>query len=112
MIQIFGTQKGADTRKALRFFKDRGIEIQFRDLTIKPPSPGELDDMAAALGGFDCLLDTGSPAAKERGLAYMEYDSREELLRDYRLYKTPIVRAGKGKAAAGFDEQAWKGFCR
>jgi hypothetical protein len=70
--------------------------------------------MASALGGYDALLDGESPAAKERGLSYMEYDSREELLRDALLYKTPLVRSGKGRGniAAGLDENAWKGFCR
>jgi hypothetical protein len=43
----------------------------------------------------------------------MDYNDREELLRDPRLYKTPLVRSGKGRgsAAAGLDETAWKGFC-
>jgi arsenate reductase-like glutaredoxin family protein len=111
MIQIFGTQKCRDTQKALRFFKERRVEVQFRDLTIKPPSPGELDDMAAALMGSEAMLDTECAAAKERGLSYMDYDAREELLADPRLYKTPLVREGKGSAAkvvVGFDEKALK----
>jgi arsenate reductase-like glutaredoxin family protein len=111
MIQIFGLKKCPDTRKALRFFQERRVEAQFRDLALKPPSPGELDDMAAALGGWTELLDLESAAAQERGLAYLDYDSREELLRDYRLYKTPLVRAGRGRAALGADEKAWQGFC-
>jgi arsenate reductase-like glutaredoxin family protein len=113
MIQIFGTKKCRNTQRALRFFKERGIPVQFRDMTVKPPSPGELDDMAAALGGYEALLDAEGPAAKGRGLAYMEYDRREELLRDALLYRTPLVRAGKGRGntAAGLDESAWKGFC-
>ncbi|GHV01780.1 ArsC family transcriptional regulator [Spirochaetia bacterium] len=123
MIQIFGTPKCKDTQKALRFFKERRVEVQFRDLTVKPPSPGELDDMAAALTGSlaltgvhagkgcEAMLDTECAAAKERGLSYMDYDAREEFLSDPRLYKTPLVREGKGKAArviAGFDEKALK----
>ncbi|GHV92055.1 hypothetical protein AGMMS50268_25580 [Spirochaetia bacterium] len=103
------------------------MEVQFRDLTVKPPSPGELDDMAAVLSGslalahnpalgganagFEALLDMNSAAAKERGLSYMDYDAREELLANPRLYKTPLVREGKGSAAkviAGFDEKALK----
>jgi arsenate reductase-like glutaredoxin family protein len=109
MIQIFGTQKCRNTQKALRFFRERRVEIQFRNMTIKPPSAGELDDMAAALGGYEAMLD--ADAAKERGLSYMDYDAREELLNDYRLYKTPLIRAGKDrpagspKAVLGFDEK-------
>jgi arsenate reductase-like glutaredoxin family protein len=31
-IQIFGTKKSSDTRKAERFFKERGIKFQSIDL--------------------------------------------------------------------------------
>ena len=31
-IQIFGTKKSNDTKKAQRFFKERGIKYQFIDL--------------------------------------------------------------------------------
>lgn len=110
MIQIFGTKKCRDTQKALRFFKDRGIVAQFRDILEKATSPGELDDAARALGGHDRLVDKAGARARERGLAFMVYDAREELLLDPLLLKTPLVRAGKGSASAGADEAAWKSF--
>ena len=112
MIQVFGTKKCHDTQKALRFFKERGVQIQFRDIDEKAPSPGELDDMAAALGGFGALLDLKGRAAAARGLSYMDYDAREELLADPALLRTPLVRAGRGRAAAGPDEKAWKEFAK
>ena len=34
-IQIFGTKKSADTRKAERFFKERGVRFQSVDLKEK-----------------------------------------------------------------------------
>ncbi len=34
-IQIFGTVKCKETRKAQRYFKDRGITFQFIDLAEK-----------------------------------------------------------------------------
>lgn len=37
-IQIFGTKKCNDTKKAERFFKERGIKFQFVDLREKPPA--------------------------------------------------------------------------
>ncbi len=109
-IQVFGTKKCRDTQKALRFFKDRGIDVQFRDIEEKAPSPGELDDAAASVGGIGKLIDLEGKAAATRGLAYLEYDAREEVLRDPLLLKTPLVRAGKGKAAIGHDEAVWKAF--
>ena len=112
MIQVFGAKKCKNTQKALRFFKERGIELQFRDIAEKAPSPGELDDMARAAGGFEALIDLDGPAAAARGLRYMDYKVREELLENPLLLRTPIVRAGKGRAAVGADESAWKRFAK
>ena len=42
MIQIFGTKKCSETRKAERFFRERGVPIQIIDVADKPPSVGEL----------------------------------------------------------------------
>lgn len=110
MIQVFGTKKCRSTQRALRFFKDRGVEVQFRDLAEKAPSPGELDDMARALGSAAALMDSDGPAGKAAGAAYRAEAPRELLLADPGLYRTPLVRAGRGQAAAGVDEDAWKRF--
>ena len=110
MIQVFGTKKCRDTQKALRFFKERGVQVQFRDIMEKAPSQGELDDVAKAAGGYDALFDKAGDRAGKRGLAYMEYEAREEMLQDPLLLKTPIVRAGRGSAAVGLDEKAWSDF--
>jgi arsenate reductase-like glutaredoxin family protein len=107
MIQIFGTKKCKDTQKALRFFKERSIDIQFRDIDIKPPSPGELDDMASSAGA-EKLIDSEGQAAKKMGLAFMDYDAKEELLLHPELYKTPLIRPMKGKVIIGYDERALK----
>ena len=40
-IQIFGTKKCNDTKKAERFFKERGIKYQFIDMKEKGMSKGE-----------------------------------------------------------------------
>ena len=45
-IQIFGTKKCNDTKKAERFFKERGIKYQFVDMKEKGMSKGGLIGMA------------------------------------------------------------------
>jgi len=67
-IQIFGTRKCPDTRKAERFFRDRGVAFQLIDLADKGISPGELASVAAAVGA-DALIDTECKRFKDRGLA-------------------------------------------
>ena len=41
-IQIFGTKKCNDTKKAERFFKERGIEYKFVGMKEKGMSKGEI----------------------------------------------------------------------
>lgn len=43
-IQIFGTKKSTDTRKAERYFKEWGIKFQAIDLTQKGFSKGEYEN--------------------------------------------------------------------
>ncbi len=50
-IQIFGTKKCNDTKKAERFFKERGIKFQFVDMKEKGLSKGELNAVTQANGG-------------------------------------------------------------
>ena len=63
-IQIFGTSKCFDTKKAQRYFKERGIKFQMIDLKEKEMSRGEFENVARALGGWEKLVD---PNAKDNG---------------------------------------------
>ena len=56
-IQIFGTKKCSDTRKAERFFKERGIKYQFVDMKEKGMSKGEVTSVAQANGGFENMIN-------------------------------------------------------
>ena len=71
-IQIFGTKKSFDTKKAQRFFKERRIKVQFIDLKEKEMSKGELTSVMQAVGGIDKLLN---PKAKDDARERREDDS-------------------------------------
>jgi len=90
-IQIIGTKKSNNTKKAIRFFKERNIKFHFMDLNERKISEGELSNILARIS-VDDLLDTESQSYKKRGFAYMEYDPVEEILEDNSLMKTPVVR--------------------
>jgi arsenate reductase-like glutaredoxin family protein len=107
-LQIFGTRKCKDTRKAERFFKERGVSYQFVDLAEKGISPGELRAVSRAVGR-DALIDTEGALFQNRGLAYIEYDPEEEALKAPLLLRTPIVR-GPNKTVIGLDPKAWEGL--
>lgn len=56
-IQIFGTKKCNDTKKAQRFFKERGIKFQFIDMKEKGMSKGEFNSVAQVNGGLDNMIN-------------------------------------------------------
>ncbi len=110
-IQIFGTKKSADTRKAERFFKERGIKFHFVDMKEKGLSKGEFNSVAQAVGGIDKLID--EDAKDKDTLALIKYiadeDRLEKILENQQILKMPIVRNGK-KATVGYQPDVWKGW--
>lgn len=109
IVQVFGTPDSQPTRAALRFFKERRIEVHLVDVRRKPMAPGELRRFVERLGAA-ALADTESKAWREAGLGYLsmsDADLAERLLRDQRLLNMPLVRVDNG-FAAGRDESAWK----
>ena len=110
-IQIFGTKKSSDTRKAERFFKERGIKFQFVDMKEKGMSKGELTSVASANGG---IMNMVNPDAKDKdAVALLQYiadeDKLEKLLENQQIIKTPVVRNGK-KSTLGYQPDVWKNW--
>ena len=110
VVQVFGKKKCADTRKAERWFKERGMRIQAIDLAEKGLSPGELRSVAQKLGGVDALIDREGKRYVEKGLKYAAPSgARVEalLLEDPLLLRTPIVRRG-ADATVGYAPEVWE----
>lgn len=108
-IQIFGTGKSFDTKKAQRWFKERGIRFQNIDLKEKPMSRGEFESVRQAVGGYENMID---PAAKDRQTlallqCLVEYQREEKLFENQQLLKMPIVRNGR-KATLGYAPEVWQ----
>ncbi|MFT4104522.1 MAG: ArsC family transcriptional regulator [Lacrimispora sp.] len=108
-IQIFGTKKCADTRKAERYFKERNVKYQLIDMKEKGMSKGEYNSVKQAVGGLEAMLDEG---CKDKDvLALIKYiaqeDKDEKVLENQGVLKTPIVRNGKA-ASVGYQPDAWK----
>lgn len=108
-IQIFGTKKSSDTRKAERFFKERRIKFQSVDMKLKGLSKGEFRSVRQAVGGIDNMLD--EKCKDQDTLALIKYltpDAREEkILENQQVLKLPIVRNGK-QATVGYQPEVWK----
>ena len=109
--QIFGTKKSSDTRKAERFFKERGIKFQYVDLKQKGLSKGEFQSVSRAVGGLDAMIDQDS---KDKNLlALITYiaseDKLQKVLENQSILKQPIVRNGS-QATVGYQPDVWKNW--
>ena len=105
-IQIFGREKCQETRKALRYFKERRIPFHFIDLASRGMSKGELKRVGAVLG-IDNLIDREGRRDEERNLKYLSHSIEEELLNDPLLFRTPVVRNGS-LVTVGYMPHIWK----
>jgi arsenate reductase (glutaredoxin) len=108
-VQVFGTKKSAETRKALRFFSERRIRTHFVDLNERAAALGELKRFAQKFG-VDALIDRASRRYAELGLAHARYtDERwlEKLADEPLLLRVPLVRF-QHKLTVGIDEAEWR----
>ena len=110
-IQIFGTKKNFDSKKAERYFKERGIKYQFIDMKEKGLSKGEFQSVCKAIGGYNKLIDTD---CKDKDLLALitniaEQDKAEKILDNQSIIKVPVVRNGK-QATVGYQPEIWKSW--
>jgi len=108
-VQIFGTKKNADTRKAQRFFAERRIKVHFVDLAERAAAIGELKRFAQKFG-VEQLIDRGSRRFGELGLRTALYGEERWLtiLADEPfILKQPLVRMQQ-KLTIGLAEATWK----
>lgn len=110
-VQIFGVKNDSDTRKALRFFKERRINVHFVDFKVKGPSRRELGRFAQKLGA-DAIVDRSSKRFQALGLqaAYYGEERWLEILTEEPLcLRMPLVRCGN-EVTVGHAEEVWRGW--
>jgi arsenate reductase len=108
-VQIFGTQKSQDTRKALRFFSERRVKVHFVDLKERAASKGELSRFVQKFG-VTALIDTASNRYRDLGLGATRYgDERwvQQLCDEPLILKQPLARWGS-KLTIGLGEDEWE----
>ena len=105
-IQIFGTSKSFDTKKAERWFKERRIKFQSVDVRRYGMSRGELASVRQAVG-LEAMIDPKHPDAVTISYLASEQAKLDHLFEDPSLLNTPIVRNGK-QATVGYCPQIWE----
>lgn len=116
-IQIFGSSKSFDTKKALRWFAERRIPVQEVNLKDKGISAGELESVISCLAktcgsktaAVEELIDT--TAKDYAAISYLEDSAKpQKLLDNPLLLRQPIVRNGKNAATVGYRPDVWEGW--
>ena len=106
-IQIFGTKKCFDTKKADRFFKERKIQFQFIDLNEKSMSKGELNSILRSVSINDLINNKCKDYIKLNFNNIRSAEIKAELLlKNQKVMNTPIVRNGN-EATVGYNLEVW-----
>ena len=108
-VQVFGTKKNQDTRRALRFWAERRVRVHFVDLLERPASKGELQRFVQKFG-ITALTDRTSGRYAELGLGASRLGDEswmQKLVEEPLLLAQPLTRAG-GKLTIGLAESEWK----
>lgn len=106
-IQIFGSKKCFDTKKAERFFKERNIKFQFIDLNEKPMSKGELISVLNSVKINNLINAESKEYTKLNFSNIRSSDIKAELLlKNQKVIKTPVVRNGR-EATVGYSLEVW-----
>lgn len=107
-VQVFGSRKNADTRKALRFFAERRIRTHFVDLSERSATLGELRRFAEKFG-VRKLIDVQSKRFHDLGLAHASYPDEkwlDKLVEEPLLLRMPLTRCGN-RIGVGLAEDEW-----
>ena len=108
-VQIFGTKKSSDTRKAQRFFSERRIAVHFVDVVEKPPSRRELLRFSQRFG-VEALLNRSSKRFQNLGLSTAHRSEErwlETLMEEPLVLRLPLVRSGN-HVSVGYEPGTWK----
>lgn len=116
MIQIFGTNKNFDCKKAQMWFKERRIPFSFIDLKEKEMSRGEFDSVLDAVAktegsradAIEAMTDKNSK--DYASIAYLDDSDKADKLfeNQLKLLKQPVCRNGKTAATVGLKQNIWE----
>ena len=110
-VQVFGTHKSQDTRRALRFFSERRVTVHFVDLRERAASRGELTRFAQRFG-VTALIDVTSQRYRDLGLASGRFSDEtwlERLCAEPLVLRQPLVRF-RTKLTIGVAEESWRAW--
>jgi len=109
MIKVYGIKTCGSVRKALKFFKDNEIDVEFVDIRKNPQDCKTIDRWLKDVD-IDTLFNSKGTKYRQLGLKELNLDAdgkKEWLCKENMLLKRPIIEFD-GKTIVGFDEDRYK----
>ncbi|MEO1927142.1 MAG: arsenate reductase family protein [Nautiliaceae bacterium] len=109
-MKVYGIKTCGSVKKALKFFKDNGIEYEFVDLKKEPVKCDKIDEWIKK-AGIDIIFNKRGTKYRMLKLKELNLDDngkREWLCCENLLIKRPVIELDNGDIIVGFDEERYK----
>ncbi len=124
-MKLYSYPRCSTCRKAIAWLQSRGLDptagaqvgssanVALIDITVQPPSPGELQ-LALDQLGRKRLLNTSGQSYRALGAAAVQAMDDASLLQalasDGKLIKRPFLVLEDGRTVTGFQQSEWEGL--
>jgi Spx/MgsR family transcriptional regulator len=108
-MKLYGIKTCGSVKKAMKFFKDNGIEYEFVDFKTTPPSSSQIESWSKAVG-IEKLLNTKGTKYRTLKLKELDLDEsgkKEWMIKEPLLIKRPVIEDDKGVLVA-YDEELYR----
>ncbi len=109
MFKVYGIKTWGSVRKALSFFKENNIEVEFIDTKKETPASTSIRNWVDKVG-IDVVFNSKGTKYRSLGLKELNLDTEgkiEWLEKEPMLLKRPIVEHDKN-VTVGFKEEIYK----
>lgn len=109
MYRVYGIKTWSSVRKALSFFKEHNIEVEFIDTKKETPASTSIRSWVQN-AGIDLVFNSRGTKYRSLGLKELNLDEEEKiqwLEKEPMLLKRPIVEANDA-VLVGFKEEEYK----
>ena len=109
-MKIYGIKTCGSVKKALKFFKDNGIEYEFVDFKKTPVGCEKIEEWTDKVG-INILFNNRGTKYRQLKLKELNLDDegkKEWLCRENILIKRPVIELDNSDVIVGFDEEKYK----
>ncbi len=109
MIKVYGIKTCGSVRKALKFFKDKEIEVEFTDIRKTPQGCDKIEKWVSKVD-VNILFNNKGTKYRQLGLKELNLDEngkKEWLCKENMLLKRPVIEKDDD-VIVGFDEEKYK----